>query len=195
MLSKHKETAIPNELNIVDALIVVDVQNAFVSGTDAVPASKQLIESISILLAKARLAHAPVIFLQNDGDIGALDEPYKVGWELFFPPQSHECIIRKNQDNGFSGTPLQQILHDHEIKSFAICGVLSEMCVAATARSALELGYAVLLAHDAHATYDVPAGPGSNGVPAAMAARAAEWSLGDEIRICASVNEVVFKRV
>lgn len=81
-------------------------------------------------------------------------------------------------------------MDDHEIKSLAICGVLSEMCVAATARAALELGYAVLVPHDAHATYDVPAGPGSNGVPAAMAARAAEWSLGDEIRICASVNEL-----
>jgi hypothetical protein len=39
---------------------------------------------------------------------------------------------------------------------------------------------------------DVPAGPGSESVPAAMAARAAEWSLGDEIRICASAHEVRF---
>ncbi|NNP75743.1 isochorismatase [Acinetobacter sp. Ac_3412] len=181
--------------NIVDALVIVDMQNAFVSGVEAVPKSEQLVASIRILIAKARSANAPVIFLQNDGDIGALDEQYQAGWELFFPPQSHEFIIRKNQDNGFNGTLLQQILNDHEIKSFAICGVLSEMCVAATARAALELGYDVLLPHDAHATYDVPAGPGSHGVPAAMAARAAEWSLGDEIRICASVDEVVFKRV
>lgn len=194
MLSKHKETDISTELNVVDALVIVDVQNAFVLGAEAVPASKQLIESISILLAKARLAHAPVIFLQNDGDIGTLDEPYKVGWELFFPPQSHEFIIRKNQDNGFSGTLLKQKLEDDEIRSFAICGVLSEMCVAATARAALELGYDVLLPHDAHATYDVPSGPGSDGVPAVMVARVAEWSLGDEIIICASVNEVGFTK-
>ncbi|WP_343578390.1 isochorismatase family protein, partial [Acinetobacter sp.] len=66
------------------------------------------------------------------------------------------------------------------------------MCVAATARAALARGYAVLLPHDAHATYDVPAGPGSEAVPAAMSARAAEWSLGDEIQICASVDEVGF---
>lgn len=168
------------------------MQNAFVSGSDAVPAFKSLIASISILLAKVRAANAPVIFLQNDGEIGSADEPYQFGWVLFFSPQSNEYVIRKNQDNGFSGTRLQQILHDHRIKSLAICGVLSEMCVAATARAALELGYDVLLPHDAHATYDVPAGPGSNGVPAAMAARVAEWSLGDEIRIFASVNEVDF---
>ncbi|MCH7313151.1 isochorismatase family protein [Acinetobacter sp. ANC 3882] len=177
---------------MVDALIVVDVQNAFVSGTEAVPASKQLIASISILLAKARLAHALVIFLQNDGELGCLDEPYQFGWELFFPPQPNEFVVRKSEDNGFKGTSLQHILNDHHVKSLTICGVLSEMCVAATARAALELGFDVLLAHDAHATYDVPAGPGSQGVPAAMVARVAEWSLGDEIIICASVNEVSF---
>ncbi len=182
-------------MNVVEALIVVDVQNAFVSGTKAIPDYKQLTSSISILLYKARLANVLVIFLQNDGEMGALDEPYQSGWELFFQPQPNEYVIRKNQDNGFSATLLQQILDNHEIKSFAICGVLSEMCVAATVRAALELGYDVLLPHDAHATYDVPAGPESHGVPAAMAARAAEWSLGDEIRICASVNEVVFKRI
>lgn len=173
-------------------MIVVDIQNAFVSGAEAVPASKQLLASIRILIANARSAHVPVIFLQNDGEVGALDEPYQVGWELFFPPQPHEVTIQKSEDSGFKGTSLQQILDDHQVKSIAICGVLSEMCVAATARTALELGFDVLLPHDAHATYDVPAGPGSAGVPAAMAARAAEWSLGDEIMICASVDEVVF---
>ncbi|EOR07578.1 hypothetical protein F896_01951 [Acinetobacter genomosp. 15BJ] len=179
---------------MVDALIIVDVQNAFVSGIDAVPESEQLIASISILLAKARSAHAPVIFLQNDGEMGALDEPYQSGWALFFPPLSNEFVVRKYEDNGFDGTLLQKILDELKVKSLVICGVLSEMCVTATARAALKLGYDVLLAHDAHATYNVPAGPGSNGVPAAMAARVAEWSLGDEIRICASVNEVAFKK-
>ncbi|ENW81138.1 hypothetical protein F909_02429 [Acinetobacter sp. ANC 3929] len=191
-LESIEEIAISIQANIVDALIVVDMQNAFVSGAEAVPASKQLLASIRILLAKARSAHAPVIFLQNDGEIGALDEPYEVGWELFFPPEPHEIIIRKSEDSGFKGTSLQQILDDHHVKSIAICGVLSEMCVAATARAALELGFDVLLPHDAHATYDVPAGPGSESVPAAMVARVAEWSLGDEIIICASVNEVFF---
>ncbi|USA44980.1 isochorismatase family protein [Acinetobacter sp. C26M] len=170
------------------------MQNAFVSGAEAVPASKQLIASIRILLTKARSAHAPVIFLQNDGEIGTLDEPYQIGWELFFSPQLNEVIIRKSEDNGFKGTSLQQILDDHNVKSLAICGVLSEMCVAATARAALARDYAVWLPHDAHATYDVPAGPGSESVPAALAARVAEWSLGDEIMICASVDEIVFMK-
>ena len=176
----------------VEALIIVDVQHAFVSGAEAVPASERLIASIGILIAKARAANAPLIFLQNDGEVGTVDEPYQAGWELFFAPQPHEFVVRKSEDNGFDGTSLQHILDKLKVQSFAICGVLSEMCVAATARAALARGYAVLLPHDAHATYDVPAGPGSEAVPAAMAARAAEWSLGDEIVICASVDEVGF---
>jgi len=184
--------AISNPQSSIDALIIVDMQKAFVSGADAVPASEQLIASIGTLITKARAVHAPIIFLQNDGEVGTVDEPYQVGWELFFAPQPHEFVVRKSEDNSFEGTSLQQILDELKVQSLVICGVLSEMCVAATARSALTRGYAVLLPHDAHATYDVPAGPGSEAVPAAMAARAAEWSLGDEITICASVDEVGF---
>ncbi|MEB3790966.1 isochorismatase family protein [Acinetobacter sp. IK40] len=188
----YKKTTISTQQNNADALIVIDVQRAFVTGAEAVPASESLIAALDLLIAKARATNAPVIFLQNDGDVGSVDEPYQAGWELFFAPRPNEYVVRKSEDNGFDGTSLQHILDELKIQSLAMCGVLSEMCVAATARAALARGYSVLLPHDAHATYDVPAGPGSEAVPAAMAARAAEWSLGDEIRICASVDEVGF---
>lgn len=176
-----------------DALLVVDVQNAFVEGPSAVPGHATLRAMVDVLLDKARSAWTPVIFLQNDGPTGALDEPHQAGWKLHFPPLSGEMVIRKTEDDGFDGTDLDAILTAFGAKNLVICGVLSEMCVAATARAALECGYGVLLPHDAHATYDVPAGPGSQGVPAALASRAAEWSLGDEVRICASAREVRFK--
>lgn len=177
---------------MADALIVVDMQNAFVSGPEAVPARERLIGMVDVLLAEARAAGAPVIFLQNDGPAGAVDEPFKSGWDLFFSIRSDEMILRKTKDDGFDGTDLHDVLLANSVKTIAICGVLSEMCVAATVRTAMERGYDVLLPHDAHATYDVPAGPGSEGVPAAMAARAAEWSLGSNIIICASAREVGF---
>jgi nicotinamidase-related amidase len=181
-----------SQAEAVDALIVVDVQNAFVAGLDAVPGHARLVAMVEVLLAQARSAGAPVIFLQNDGPPGAMDEPSRPGWALYFSPRSHETVVRKARDDGFDGTDLDGILTALGVRNIAICGVLSEMCVAATAREAMRLGYGVLLPHDAHATYDVPAGPGSESVPAAMAARAAEWSLGDEIRICASAHEVRF---
>jgi len=71
---------------------------------------------------------------------------------------------------------------------------MSEMCVAATARSAMERGYEVVLAHDAHGTYDVPAlAIGEPEVPAELAARAAEWSLGDEVHIPLTSESVRFR--
>lgn len=180
------------QVEAVDALIVVDVQYAFVTGPDVVPGHARLVAMVEILLAQARSAGAPIIFLQNDGPPGSVDDPSQPGWALYFSPQLHETVLRKDQDDGFDGTDLDEILAARGVRSLAICGLLSEMCVAATARAAIKLGYRVLLPHDAHATYDVPAGPGSKSVPAAMAARAAEWSLGDEITICASAGEVRF---
>jgi hypothetical protein len=70
------------------------------------------------------------------------------------------------------------------------------MCVAATARDALRLGYEVVLAHDSHGTYPVPPfAPGEPGVSADLAARAAEWSLGDTIHIPPLAAAVRFARV
>ncbi len=190
---EEEQREISDSNPLADALLVVDMQNAFVQGPSAVPGHVMLRSAVEALLDKARSAWAPVIFLQNDGPAGALDEPLRPGWKLHFPPLSGEVVIRKTEDDGFEGTDLDSILTAFGVKNLVICGVLSEMCVAATARAALERGYGVLLPHDAQATYDVPAGPSSQGVPAAMAARAAEWSLGDEIRICASAREVRFK--
>lgn len=190
MCSKPVDDFMPSEA--VDALIVVDVQKAFVSGPEAVPGHDRLLAMVGLLLEEARAAGAPVVFLQNDGAPGTVDEPFRPGWELYFPARAQESVVRKRHDDGFEDTALQAILSASGAHSLAICGVLSEMCVAATARRALDLGYSVVLPHDSHATYDVPPGPGSQGVPAAMAARAAEWSLGDEIRICASARQVRF---
>lgn len=75
----------------------------------------------------------------------------------------------------------------------SICGVMSERCVAATARSAWQLGYGVVLAHDSRATYPVPPnGPGEPEIPAEYAARVAEWSLGDNVIIPRGATDVRF---
>lgn len=175
------------------ALLVVDVQRGFVDGPGAVPGHAALLAAIGTLLARARAADAPVIFLQNDGPAGAIDEAGTAGWALYFAPRDGEHVVRKCEDDGFAGTRLDTLLEANGVCNVAICGVLSEMCVAATARAAMQRGYGVVLAHDGHATCDVPPGPGgSPGVPAALAARAAEWSLGDEIHIVSSAADVVF---
>jgi nicotinamidase-related amidase len=183
------------EPGFAELLLVIDAQKAFMTGAHAVPDHRALGTALSSLIAKARAADAPVVFLQNNGSPGAPDEALQTGWELYFPAVDSEFVIQKSRDDGFDGTDLEERLKALRVRRIAICGLLSEMCVAATARVAMSRGYDIILPHDGHATYDVPPGPGgSEGVPARMAARAAEWSLGDEAVIVASVDDVHFRR-
>lgn len=179
----------------VEALIVVDVQSAFVTGDGAVPGAARLLERTADLIARARESGALVVHLQNDGKAGADDEPHTPGWELHHPIDTgpSEVVIRKSEDDGFAGTSLGNLLVESKVRALAICGMMSEMCVQATARTALARGYRAVLPHDAHATHDIPAAPGiSEGVPAAAVSRVAEWALSRELEIPARAADVTF---
>lgn len=177
----------------MQALIVVDVQAGFVTGPNAVPDGERLLAVVTKLVARARRRGVLVVHLRNDGAPDAVDEPGTPGWQLAVAPEPGEPVVGKTEDDGFAGTHLADILR--ATPRLAICGVLSEMCVAATARAALARGFGVVLPHDAHATYDTPAGPGgSPSVPAALASRVAEWSLGDQVEVVGTATDVTFAR-
>ncbi len=182
-------------LAAVQALVVVDMQAAFVAGDAAVPGAARLLDCVLGLLAEARQGDSLVVHLQNDGRPGTADEPGQPGWVLHLPPEPGEPVIRKTSDDGFQGTDLGRVLIRHRISRLAIAGVLSEMCVSATARTAIERGFGVVLAHDAHATYDIAPAPGfAEAVPAAVVSRVAEWALGDQIELATSAGHVSFTR-
>jgi nicotinamidase-related amidase len=169
------------------------MQTAFVSGGEAVPEADGLLVAVRDLMRRARDAGALVVQLQNDGLPGTADEPHTPGWELFLRAAENDGqhVIRKDTDDGFHQTGLSSLLTKRGIRHLAVCGVMSEMCVSATARSALNLGHHVVLPHDGHATYDIPAVEGlADAVPHAMASRVAEWALGDQIDVthAADVN-------
>lgn len=179
----------------VQALLIIDIQKAFVTGTEAAPASAPLLVNLGELLDRARQAGALVVHLQNDGPPGALDEPGAEGWELYFPvaESEREVAVRKLKDDGFDGTALGDILRQQGVERVCVVGVMSEMCVLATARTALDRGLGVVMPHDGHATFNIPPAPGATeGVPAAMASRVAEWALGDEVEIVAYTTDVSF---
>lgn len=179
----------------VEALLVVDVQSAFVKGPGAVPDAVRLLDRTTELIARARENGALVVHLQNDGRPGAEDEPHTPGWELHHPIQAGptEVVIRKTRDDGFAKTSLGHLLTETGVRALAVCGVMSEMCVQATARTALELGYRVVLPHDAHATQNIPAARGiSDEVPAATVSRVAEWALGSDVEVVAHAADVRF---
>ncbi|WP_246754648.1 MULTISPECIES: isochorismatase family protein [Rhizobium] len=89
------------------------------------------------------------------GKLAAGEDPlgaFELRSSCIFAPSPEETVIRKTKDDGFDGTDLDAILTAFGVHDLVICGVPSEMCVAATARAALERGYGVLLLHDAPAT-------------------------------------------
>lgn len=178
----------------MQALVVVDMQKAFVSGAEATPMKDVVLPAVAELLDRARAAGCLIVHLQNDGPAGAADEPHQRGWELYFPVAAGETVIRKTEDDGFQGTPLDDLLAQAAVTRVAVCGVMSEMCVLATARAALDRGFGVVLPHDAHATFDIGPAPGSTqGVPAAQAARVPECALGDQVEIVARAGDVDFE--
>lgn len=179
--------------DVVTALIVVDMQAAFVHGEDPSPQMATVLPAIERQIGSAHRAGALVVFLQNDGPPGAADEPETPGWQLALTPAPEDLVIRKREDSGFTATNLAALLAQHHVEGVSICGVMSEMCVAATARDAVRAGLKVVLAHDSHGTYPVPAyANDEDEVAAAQAARAAEWSLGDTVRIPATAADVSF---
>jgi nicotinamidase-related amidase len=157
-----------------DALILVDVQRAFVEGVSAIPDAAGVVGRVEQLVGRARRAGAVVVQLQNDGPPGAVDESGTAGWELAMPPSPDETVIRKPIDDGFLNTELGALLDRRGVRRVVIAGVLSEMCVSATARGALQHGLEVVIARDAHGTYDL------EDIPAKVVSRVAEHALGDQ---------------
>ncbi|KQX78811.1 isochorismatase family protein [Streptomyces clavifer] len=184
-----------NRSSPVEALIVVDVQAASVTGAGALPDAARLLDRTTDLIARARTGGAIVVHIQNDGPAGAGDAPHTPGWELHHPVQAgpSETVIRKTHDDGFEETTLGGLLTGAGVRSLAVCGLMSEMCVQATARTALALGYRVVLPYDAHATHDIPAEPGiSEAVPAAVVSRVAAWPLSRDADVTARAADVTF---
>lgn len=167
-----------------EALIIVDMQRGFLEGPKAIPDAGPLVNQVSRLLGRAREAGALVVHLQNDGAPGAEDEPGTPGWELVLvaTESGNEAVIRKATDDGFAGTGLGDLLDRYGVRRVVVGGLLSEMCVSATARAALARGLTVVMPRDAHGTYDL------DDIPAAVVARVAEHTLGDQLEVVDSTG-------
>ncbi|TWD83407.1 nicotinamidase-related amidase [Kribbella amoyensis] len=177
----------------VDALLIIDVQVAHVTGPGAVPSADALVAQTTTLLDHARAAGALVVHVQNDGAEGLSDAPGTPGWDLHFPVVDGEPVVRKVHDDAFADTGLTELLAQRDVGSLVVCGLMSEMCVSATARTALARGFRVVLPRDAHATTGIPAMNGADPVPAEVVSRVAEWALGDELESVPHAAEVSFR--
>lgn len=69
-----------------------------------------------------------------------------------------EPIVYKHEPNAFLNTDLLDLLQSWGIERVVVTGMMTHMCVDATARAASDLGFQVIIAEDACATRDLQYG-------------------------------------
>ena len=138
------------------ALLIIDVQvNMFAEGSSVFEGEK-ILNTIRRLIAQARNAHLPIIYVQNNGNEGDPDMPGTPGWQIHpvVTPEKGDIIIQKHTPDSFHETNLQSELESRQIRNLIVAGMQTDFCINATCRQAHELGYDVILVQDAHSTYD-----------------------------------------
>ncbi|KGE16951.1 cysteine hydrolase family protein [Paenibacillus wynnii] len=139
------------------ALVIIDVQEAMFSYPDMKLHNESgVMESIISLLAKARRAEVPVVYIQHTSD-----EEYTKGtptWQISsrIAPREGEVIIEKPTWDAFHLTTLHDVLQELGVNKLVIAGMQTEFCLDTTCRRSYSLGYSSILVEDAHSTFDQP---------------------------------------
>jgi nicotinamidase-related amidase len=143
---------------MVRALVIIDIQRDYFSGgayplvgTDAAALVAHGV------LERARVNGDRIIHVRHiaqDAD-ATFFLPGSAGSEIhpLVAPAGDEPVVIKAEPNSFIGTDLQSRLHG--IDDLVVVGMMSSMCVDATSRAALDLGFDVTIVHDACAAPDL----------------------------------------
>jgi nicotinamidase-related amidase len=136
------------------ALILVDIQNDYFEGGDWPVANMQTVATNAArLLDHARSQGDMVVHVRHEmpSDAAPFFRPGSKGAEInaSVAPAGNEPVIVKSRPNSFVGTDLLDRLQQAEVKAVVICGAMSQMCIDATARAAVDFGFQVSVAQDA----------------------------------------------
>ncbi|MFZ0473730.1 MAG: cysteine hydrolase family protein [Bacteroidales bacterium] len=134
------------------AMLVIDIQNFyFPGGRSELVEPVQAAEKAAIAIAHARTENNPVIFIQHKSAAGMeINDLVK--------PAPGEAIFVKEEVNSFLGTGLAEHIQSLGVDTLVICGMQTQMCVEAAVRAASDLGYYVVLLHDACASRNLKFG-------------------------------------
>jgi nicotinamidase-related amidase len=138
-------------------LIVIDIQRGAFDGERCTPIDRPqaLVDHAVSLVSAARDTDTPVVFIQHSEGAGEVFEEGSIHWELHesLTPRPNDKVLKKYASSAFEGTELARMLAGLEAKKLVLCGLQSEFCVYNTAKSALALGYEVVIAEDGHSTW------------------------------------------
>jgi len=140
-------------------LLVIDVQNEYFVGKLPITYPANTLPNILRAMDAAQIAGVPVIVVQHaapqpDSSVfrrGSLE--WQLRSEVAVRPRA--ALIHKHLPGSFTGTDLEQWLHDRQIDTITISGYMTQMCCDTTARQALHLGFEVEFLSDATGTLDI----------------------------------------
>jgi len=139
------------------ALVVVDIQNDyFPGGANPLDGPEAAAGKARSLLDAFRASGEPIVHVKHiwDAPDALYLRPGTPGGEIndAVRPDPGEAVVEKAFPNAFLETPLDRRLKDAGVDQLLVCGMMTSMCVDATVRAAVDLGYDVAVAHDACAT-------------------------------------------
>lgn len=177
------------------ALILIDIQNDyFPGGAWEVPGMEDAAANAARALTAARAAGVPVIHVRHEATHPAVPffQPGTKGAEInpSVAPLPGEAVILKHRPNAFLNTSLSETLDQIAPERLLIAGAMSQMCIDATTRAAVDLGHKAVVLHDACAAKeqsfagrDVPAPQVHAAIMAALTGTYAEiLDTGEVIR-------------
>lgn len=133
-------------------LMVIDMQNGVFENPRV--NSEICISRINQLIQAAD----NVIFIQHTEEgLEPGSEAYNIIPELVQPAGA--LYVTKTACDAFYRTHLDEVLRDHNIQEFVVCGCATDYCVDSTIKNGASRGYAMTVAGDAHTTANRTAAP------------------------------------
>ena len=175
------------------ALVIVDIQKDYLpGGAHPLEGPEEAARAAGRLLSSFRAGGEPVIHVRHvwDEEDATFMRPGTEGVDIHpaVAPLDGELVITKEHPNSFRETALEQELRARGVDELVVCGMMTSMCVDATVRAAVDLGFEATVAHDACATCElefdgrtVPAAAVHSAFLAALADGYAEVVATDEI--------------
>ncbi|AZD01826.1 cysteine hydrolase family protein [Pseudomonas chlororaphis] len=143
------------------ALLIVDMQVGLFHGPEQPFEGQRVLDNINQLIHRARQAGAPVIAVRHTGPQGSPIAAGSAPWQLLpqLQLEASDRRLDKTRPNCFVGTGLAEHLRAAQVDELVIVGMKTQYCIDATCRATLDLGFAAVLAEDAHTCMDTPALP------------------------------------
>ena len=136
------------------ALIVIDVQNEYVTGNLLIgyPDARQSLANIGRAIDAAHAAGIPVVAVQNTAPQAApVFDRGSHGWQLHevVASRGFDHLVDKTLPSAFTGTDLGAWIAQHGIDTLTVIGYMTHNCVASTVFEALHAGLQVEVLDDA----------------------------------------------